>query len=57
MLSPEAGRAWGRNRGPRVSRGQELGPMPRHVWAVLPGSAMRQESPGSSGSRGPSGST
>lgn len=57
MLKPEAGRAWGRNRGPRVSRGQELGAMPRHVRAVLPGSAMRQESPGSSGSRGPPGST
>lgn len=28
--------------------------MSRHAWAVLPGSAMRQESPGSSGSRGPS---
>lgn len=33
MLRPEAGRAWGGNRGPRVSQGQAMGAMPRHTWA------------------------
>lgn len=57
MPRPEAGRAWGADRGPRVSRGQASGAMPRHAQRALSGSAERQESPGSGGSCGPPGCT